>query len=364
MTPKICVLGDVILDHTFHGRLNGYAPEFSNAPAFVTHQAEFSLGGVGNVVRQLAALGQHIGLYGFVGENETNLVLPMLSSMQLVEQYCDYVVKGFYTSVKTRYMSDAGLVLRVDELEPSDRGDVKLDPDQYNGKLLPHVVLRGHLKANTPPTFVLSDYGKGAFAITYSGYWFDFLNELRERQLQVLVPVIVDTKRPGSYGLSAAYGPGTILKMNLDAAAEYAGHGNVRYWQDAFARNTTHVDTFCRQLTTPFFDDRAYHPSHIVVTIGGLGALLISRHEKSEGRYRREIIPATGSAVPYGYTCGCGDVFTAVLAAHAANDTRNPVLFHTVRRWVSSAVAVAALSARGPGITIVPYADCLDVLNY
>ncbi|WP_233705725.1 bifunctional heptose 7-phosphate kinase/heptose 1-phosphate adenyltransferase, partial [Helicobacter felis] len=112
-TPRVLVVGDIILDHYIWGMSERLSPE---APVQVVEvqRESYKLGGAGNVVDNLVALGAQVSLCGVVGEDESKTrVLENLQSLGVDTQ-------GVFsdtqrpTCQKSRVMISRQQVLRVD----------------------------------------------------------------------------------------------------------------------------------------------------------------------------------------------------------------------------------------------------------
>ncbi|MEI8295208.1 MAG: D-glycero-beta-D-manno-heptose-7-phosphate kinase [Alphaproteobacteria bacterium] len=110
----VMCLGDIMLDTFVYGSIERISPE-APIPVFKKHRKFSVLGGAGNVVRNLAALGcktVYIGVSGMdaIGESVRQFLelLPSVTSIILPE-------RGRKTPHKTRFVSQGQQVLRVDD---------------------------------------------------------------------------------------------------------------------------------------------------------------------------------------------------------------------------------------------------------
>ena len=110
---RLLVVGDVMLDQYLWGRVERISPE---APVQVVDvERETSvLGGAGNVVRNLKALGAWVTLAGAIGRDESGRKLFSLLSREKVDAAELVEVEGRRTSSKTRVMAGHQQVVRVD----------------------------------------------------------------------------------------------------------------------------------------------------------------------------------------------------------------------------------------------------------
>jgi D-beta-D-heptose 7-phosphate kinase/D-beta-D-heptose 1-phosphate adenosyltransferase len=149
-SPRVFVLGDLILDRYVWGAVHRVSPE---APVQILDVAreEFRPGGASNVARNLSSLGARVRCGGVVGRDaEGKSLLRILRGLRVD---CSAVVAdpGKPTSVKTRMIAHNQQMLRVDceKTEP-------VGPD-VERKLLA-AALRA---AATSDLAVISDYNKG-----------------------------------------------------------------------------------------------------------------------------------------------------------------------------------------------------------
>jgi D-beta-D-heptose 7-phosphate kinase/D-beta-D-heptose 1-phosphate adenosyltransferase len=146
----ILVLGDVMLDRFIYGSVSRISPE---APVPVLRAAETraALGGAGNVVRNLLALGAKVSFVSVVGDDhEAGEIADMLSCYEGARSNL-IVEQGRTTTVKTRFIAGRQQVLRVDR-ETSrllEEGSVEKASE----------ALREYI--DDCDAAVISDYGKG-----------------------------------------------------------------------------------------------------------------------------------------------------------------------------------------------------------
>lgn len=113
-TPRILVIGDVILDRYVEGSAGRVSPE---APVLVFDwgSQRTLLGGAGNVAANLVALGASTALCGVVGSDDAARELLQLLSNEGIETGPLVVDDARPTTVKSRFVSRTAQVLRVDQ---------------------------------------------------------------------------------------------------------------------------------------------------------------------------------------------------------------------------------------------------------
>jgi len=274
---KVAVLGDLMLDHFIWGTVGRISPEAPVPVVRVTRES-FHLGGAGNVVGNLAALGASPIPLGLVGKDDAGRrAVEALAALRVpIEGVVS--VEGRATTKKTRIVAHAQQVVRFDR---EDDGD---PPEEASKRLL--AAARGVLAGCA--ALVISDYEKGA--VTES-----ILAGLLPEAEHLGIPAIVDPK-PAHF---RAYRPIAAITPNSGEASQMSG---IRIRDDADAERAA---------------------GSILETLG-CRAVLLTRGEKGmlvceKGASPRSI-PATAREV-FDVT-GAGDtvvaVFTLAMSAGAS----------------------------------------------
>ena len=149
--PKVCVVGDVMVDAYMWGRVSRVSPE-APVPVVDVTQREIRAGGAGNVVKNLHALGAEVTLVSVVGQDASGADLT-----NLLEDVCAphlVVDPSRPTTVKTRVISGGQHVVRVDEESTEDVTSAVGQDVLSTFKAL----LEG---ASRPDVVILEDYDKG-----------------------------------------------------------------------------------------------------------------------------------------------------------------------------------------------------------
>jgi D-beta-D-heptose 7-phosphate kinase/D-beta-D-heptose 1-phosphate adenosyltransferase len=112
-SPRILVLGDLILDHYVEGSANRVSPE---APVLVFERRSdrWLLGGACNVAANLAALGAQASVLGVIGEDVAGERLKELLANEGIDANPMVIDESRPTTLKTRYVSKTSQILRVD----------------------------------------------------------------------------------------------------------------------------------------------------------------------------------------------------------------------------------------------------------
>ena len=153
-TPKILVIGDLMVDQYFWGSCDRVSPE---APVQVVnvHKETSVLGGAGNVVNNLINLGAQVDIISVVGNCSTSVELIKLLNDINVHTKHLVIQKNRISSKKTRIVASQQQVVRYD-YESND----EINIDSQNA------ILESFIKiVKDYDVILISDYGKGV--LTY-----------------------------------------------------------------------------------------------------------------------------------------------------------------------------------------------------
>ncbi|MRJ01840.1 MAG: D-glycero-beta-D-manno-heptose-7-phosphate kinase [Epsilonproteobacteria bacterium] len=146
MTPRILVIGDLMVDHYVQGRCERISPE---APVQVVEvEREYDLlGGAGNVVNNLLALGAQVAVAGVIGRDGAGEWIEGQLREKGVE--CHLFREDRPTTKKSRIIAAHQQIVRVDR-------ESRIDITEGTGRKILDVVRQGHYDL-----ILLSDYAKG-----------------------------------------------------------------------------------------------------------------------------------------------------------------------------------------------------------
>ena len=189
-TPKILVIGDLMIDHYLWGSSERISPE---APVQVVNVDSESivLGGAGNVINNLNSLGAEVDVISVIGECEASEELKDLLSVIKIDTQYLFTQKDRVTSKKSRIIAAHQQVVRYDR-ESTDEIDNKSQ-----------IAILNVFKAiiNNYDVILLSDYGKGilTFELTQS-----LIAKANEKEKKILIdPKGLDySKYKGAYLLT------------------------------------------------------------------------------------------------------------------------------------------------------------------
>lgn len=193
---RVLVVGDVMLDRYWFGRVERISPE---APVPVVHvmREEERLGGAANVARNIVALGAQATLIGLIGADDNGTAVRRLLSNNGVQD-CMVIDKERPTTLKLRVMGRQQQLMRVDFEEPPTRAALSDVQQQLDAQLRTHDIV------------VLSDYAKGALKQ---------VSELISSARAANIPVLVDPKG-NDY---ARYRGATLLTPNRKEMEQAVG---------------------------------------------------------------------------------------------------------------------------------------------
>jgi D-beta-D-heptose 7-phosphate kinase/D-beta-D-heptose 1-phosphate adenosyltransferase len=293
-SPRVWVLGDVMLDRYFLGSVERVSPE-APVPVLLLEERIERGGGAANVAHNLKALGAEVVLGGSLGRDEAGAALEALMVRAGVSP-SGLVRHDGPTTTKLRAVANAQQLLRVDE----DSG-VRLDAAAQAE------MLAGCARAIPDPELVLvSDYGKGVVSAT--------LIPAIRRLTQA--PIYVDPKGRDY----ARYVGATLLTPNEREAALASG-------VDITDEESLHAAAVALR--------RIVGGAGVVITRGGKGmSALINGGALLHARARaRRIFDVTGA----------GDTAIAALALARVHGLSWPDALHVAN--VAAGIAVGRVGA-------------------
>ncbi len=270
---RVLVAGDFMLDEYIWGKVSRISPEAPVTVVEVERETR-TLGGAGNVVNNLAALGAEVEVIGLVGDDPPAATLRQELERLQVEAKGLFTDPARRTTRKTRVYGGQQQVVRI------DRETRTPAPESFTAKALAYLEKRlPGLKA-----LILSDYAKGALTP-------EFLKEaIRLARLQK-VPVVVDPKGQDY----SPYAGATVITPNLKELEETVG----RTLADREARAAA-----AQELR------QGLGVEGILVTEGAAGMTLMGPEgvTRLQARTPREVFDVSGA----------GDTVVAVLTAGLA----------------------------------------------
>jgi len=197
---KVAVVGDVMLDTYWWGRVDRISPE-APVPVVALEKKELRIGGAANVALNTLALGAATYIFSVLGDDEDGKTLQQLMSSQGINT--EYLVfsKDRITTNKTRIISRNQQMMRLDaELT----NDLSAATEQ---KLLEQFT--SFIDSHKPAVVILEDYNKGVLTEP-------LIKAIRALCNKNQIIPTVDPKRKNFLAFTGA----TIFKPNLKEVKE------------------------------------------------------------------------------------------------------------------------------------------------
>ena len=172
-SARVLCIGDVMLDHYVYGQVERVSPE-APIPVLWIEREMKTLGGAGNVLRNLRALGAASSFISVVGNDEAGREVGRLVEAQDGTEAHVLVQPQRTTTVKTRYVAANQQLLRADR-----ESSTPLDPYIREDLLrLARELVTDH------SVVIISDYAKGVLT---EGVALEIIRAAREAGAQVIV---------------------------------------------------------------------------------------------------------------------------------------------------------------------------------
>ena len=197
---RVMVIGDVMIDAYMWGKVDRISPE-APVPVLTTSKKEHRLGGAANVAKNLVALGAEVIICSVVGNGERQSDLKGLFDKNSLTTNGLVYSDSRRTSVKTRVISGAQHVVRVDE---EDHHDLDNSEELALKERISSILNDMHIDV-----IIFEDYNKGVLTPGVIGSTIDLANKRK-------VPTCVDPKKENFF----AYKGVGLFKPNLKELAE------------------------------------------------------------------------------------------------------------------------------------------------
>ncbi len=200
-SPRVLIVGDLILDRYVTGEVSRISPE-APIPILAARVTDQRLGGAGNVAANLRSMGAEVEVLGVVGDDSLGAaLLELLGAIGVATAGCVRDGKR-PTTEKTRLVGGGHQMLRV------DWEDVRPVDPAIAARLVQGVAAR----VGRSGAVVLSDYGKGVLTPAVLAAVIGAARAAR-------VPVLVDPKGSDYSGYRGA----TLVTPNRKEAEEALG---------------------------------------------------------------------------------------------------------------------------------------------
>ncbi|MCY7422627.1 MAG: PfkB family carbohydrate kinase [Chitinophagaceae bacterium] len=197
---KVAVVGDVMLDTYWWGRVDRISPE-APVPVVALKEKEYRIGGAGNVALNLVGLQAKTTLFSIIGDDrDADILIDLLNENQINTGYLVRSSKRITTN-KTRVMSRNQQMMRLDSEITSDISD------HESKELLEY--FEHYVITEKPDVVIFEDYNKGVLS-----------QQVIDRLLSICekndIITSVDPKKKNFF----AYKGVTIFKPNLKEVYE------------------------------------------------------------------------------------------------------------------------------------------------
>ncbi|QDU68947.1 D-glycero-beta-D-manno-heptose-7-phosphate kinase [Engelhardtia mirabilis] len=149
-TPRVLIVGDLILDRYVTGEVTRISPEAAIPILAVGHEDD-RLGGAGNVAANLRAMEAQVEILGVVGDDGLGRHCVELFSAIGIDATGCVVDPGRPTTIKTRLVSGVQQMLRVDWESSAP----------VEGRVEAELLSQLEARIGRADAVILSDYGKG-----------------------------------------------------------------------------------------------------------------------------------------------------------------------------------------------------------
>jgi D-beta-D-heptose 7-phosphate kinase/D-beta-D-heptose 1-phosphate adenosyltransferase len=262
----VLVLGDIMLDRYVTGDVRRISPE-APIPVLRAQQRRAVLGGAGNVAKNIEALGARAILVGLLGDDAAGREVASLARPEGLIALEAVTVADRPTTVKTRFMSGAHQMLRLDEEDAGPIGEPTIA-----------ALLHAYRQAlGAADVVVLSDYAKGVLPDAVLAPAIAMAREAGK-------PVVADPKRNDF----AAYAQVSVLTPNevevtaatgISAASDEGAVAAGQAALDASGADAVLVTRSAKGLTLVRRDSAALHlptEAREVADVSGAGDTLIA----------------------------------------------------------------------------------------
>ena len=307
----VLVLGDVMLDRYVLGEVHRISPE-APIPVLKAERRRSMLGGAGNVAQNVAALGARAVLVGMIGADAAGDEVAQIlhGSAGVAAQLV--LAPDRPTTVKTRFMSGAHQLLRLDE-----------ELAQPTSPAIERQVLTAFAAAvETADAVVISDYAKG---------------------------VLTDNVLAQAIGLARGAGLMVVVDPKRSDLSAYTHAGVL----------TPNAGELARATGLPVgTDEEAAEAGARAVEIAAADAVLVTRSEKGLTLVRphRPALHLPTRAREVADVSGAGDTVSAALGIMLACGA--PLADAAVMANIAAGISVSK-----PGTATVAYAELADAVH-
>ena len=285
-SPKILVIGDLMIDHYLWGACERISPEAPVQVVNVTKESSV-LGGAGNVINNLSALGAQVDVISVIGGCEISDELKeLLTGIKINTQYL-ITQKDRITSKKSRIIAAHQQVVRYD----------RESTDEINSESQKSILVSFEKIITNYDAVLLSDYGKGVLTTELTQSLISIANKNNKK-------VLVDPKGLDYSKYKGAY----LLTPNKKEASE-ATQINIKD-NISLSQAITQLKTQCDLSVS-------------IITLSEQGVAIYDDNLRTHPTVAREVFDVTGAGdtvlASLGFSLACNyDIDSAVEFANLA----------------------------------------------
>ncbi len=152
---RVLVIGDVMLDAYYWGRVDRISPE-APVPIFLQEKIEYRMGGAGNVALNVSALGASVFLISMIGKDIEAKEILSIAKKEKVS------VKYILTSAKRPTTSKVRIMSRHQQMIRLDKEDISFLSEKEEVVLIKQI--KNCFEQVKPQVVILQDYNKGVLS--------------------------------------------------------------------------------------------------------------------------------------------------------------------------------------------------------
>ena len=256
----ILVVGDVMLDNYIWGDTSRISPE-APVPVVNVSKETYTAGGAANVALNIASLGGHTSLFGWIGQDSNGSKLVEIMDNKNINILDEAICPNHHTIVKTRVICRRQQLCRLDYEPPPET--FNLSAEIINRVIAP--------VAEQTDAVIISDYAKGVVTT-------DSIKAIQSAAPASTI-IAIDPKP----GCGTSYKNINIMTPNRSEACELAGIDN--------SQGEATEELFCKRIYEKFA------PEYLIVTLGADG-MLVSKSGKIVDKIptvAREVFDVSGA---------------------------------------------------------------------
>lgn len=266
-TLRVLVIGDVMVDSYVWGKVERISPE-APVPVVNVHKREYRLGGAGNVLLNVQALGAEAIICSVIGTDSSGDLLE--NSLKEKGLNCEGLIRSEnrITTIKERIIAGSQQVVRIDT--ETDK--------PVNASETTQLIAKVKELIPSCQVIIFEDYDKGVLTADSIKEITDFANEHN-------VPTVVDPKKRNflAYNNTTLFKPnlkelreGLKIDFNVDNPEEL--RATVQQLKDTLNAKGALITLSERGVFIDFQEELHHLPAHIrhIADVSGAGDTVIS----------------------------------------------------------------------------------------